>query len=67
MATDNLPKVKAHVRNQRSDQQTAYNHLDIEPPVPISNQWRTLAFPPLAISIIDPLSPHLVVLRKRRL
>jgi hypothetical protein len=31
-----------YVGDERGDQQAAYNHLNIKPPVAISNQWRTI-------------------------
>jgi hypothetical protein len=31
------PEIKVYIGNERGDQQTANNHLDIEPPIAVSN------------------------------
>ena len=51
--------VKVYVRDERGDQKAANYHHDINPPVAISNQWRSLTLPPIIVRVIDPLSPSL--------
>jgi hypothetical protein len=54
-----LPQIKMYIRNEQRDQQDANHHHDINSTVAISNQWRTLAFPPIVVRVVNSLSPSL--------